>query len=250
MKTRLTLLLTVILLSLPACGPATPDLGCATTIQALYTLRQGLVTPGNLLTNNPVKNGTEFDPNSYFEVFTHLSMQEGYSFEFVYTYNDLGGQPTLFAVPEEMGEFRSWADVPADRDYYLYHIQADDTPEGFLQYAILASTGEQFYLEGSSNYNDLQIVCNQKTVKNIVKAIQRGDYGQTLTAEARAQALAIQNVEPTVTIGDKTVEVQLVTFTKWGGFYRATYTFDRAFPHVIRDAQQEPLAPYNCGVVF
>lgn len=250
MKTRLALLLTVILLALPACGPSAPDLGCASTVQALYTLRQGLVTPGNLLTENPVEDGTEFDPNAYFKVFTHLSMQAGYSLDFVYSFSSMGGYPTLFAVPQEMGKLRSWADVPAGMDYYLYHVQVDDTPEGFLQYAILSSTAEQFYLHWHANYNDLQIVCNQKALKDLVKAIQHGDYGQMLTPEAYKQALANQGVEPTVTLSAQTVEVRLVTFTKWGGFYRTTYIFDRAFPHVIRDAQQEPLAPYNCGIVF
>lgn len=250
MKTRLPLLFVATLLLLSACSPSAPDLGCAATIQALYTLRQGLLTPENLLTSDPVENGTEFDPNTYFDVFTRLAMQDGYSLDFVYKYDYLGGYPTLFAVPQAMGEFRSWADVPPGMDYYLYHVQVEDSPEGFLQYAILASTAEQFYLHWHANYNDLQIVCNQKAVRNIVKAIQRGDYGQTLTAESRKQALNIQDVEPTVTITDQTVEVRLVTFTKWGGFYRATYIFDRSFPHIIQDARQEPLAPYNCGIVF
>jgi hypothetical protein len=250
MKTRLPLLLAIILLALPACGPAAPDFGCADTVRALSTLRQDLTTPEHLLTENPVEDGTEFDPNSYFEVFTHLAMQDGYSLDFVYTYGDMGGFPTLFATQQEQGALRSWADVPAGIDSYLYHVRVDDTPEGFLQFAILASTSEQFYLDWHANYNDLQIVCNRKTVKSIVKTIQRGDYGQTLTAESRAQALDIRDVEPTVTIGDQTVEVRLLTFTKWGGFYRATYTLNRSFPHIIVDMKQEPLAPYNCGIVF
>jgi hypothetical protein len=71
-----------------------------------------------------------------------------------------------------------------------------------------------------------------------------------MTPEARKQALAIKQVEPSVTIGEDTVEVRIVTFTKWGGFYRMTFTISREFPHYVLDVQQEILAPYNCGIAF
>lgn len=250
MKTRLALLLTIILLSLPACGPSAPDLGCAATIEALNTLRQGLAVPEHLLAEEAVEDGTEFDPNAYFDVFTHLSMEEDYVLDFVYTYDFMGGYPTLFARRTEWGPFNSWADVRPGMDNYLDHVRVDDTPEGYLQYAILSATAEQFYLYWHAAYNDLEIICTEETVRGYVKAIQSGDYGETMTDEARKQALAIEDVEPSVTIGDDTVEVRIVTFTKWGGFYRLTFTIDRSFPHFILDVQQELLAPYNCGIVF
>jgi hypothetical protein len=45
-------------------------------------------------------------------------------------------------------------------------------------------------------------------------------------------------------------EVQVITFTKWGGFYRLTYTIRRAFPHTLSDVKQEDLVPYDCDVMF
>lgn len=47
-----------------------------------------------------------------------------------------------------------------------------------------------------------------------------------------------------------TAIVELVTFTKWGGFYRTTYIFDRSFPHNIIDVKKENLVPYDCGIVI
>ncbi len=250
MKTRIVLALTVLLLALPACGPSAPDLGCAATIQALNTLRQGLTVPEHLRVEQPVENGTEFDPNAYFTVFNHLSMEDDYVLDFVYTYDFMGGFPTLFARRTEWGPFNSWADVRPGMDNYLDHIRVDGTPEGYLQFAILSATAEQFYLYWHAAYNDLEVICSAKTLRDYVKAIQSGDYGHTMTAEARKQALAVRDVEPSVVIGEQTVEVRIVTFTKWGGFYRLTFTISRDFPHRILNVEQELLAPYNCGIVF
>jgi hypothetical protein len=250
MKIRVLLLLNLVLILLPSCGPAAPDYGCTAVVQELASLRQDLVAPAHLLVDDPLKNGSEFDPNTYFDVFAHLSMQEGYFLDFVYTTNDLGGFPTLFAVPEQQDRLASWSDVTPGMDNYLYHVQVDDTPEGFLQFAILAASGEQFYLDWHANYNDLQVICTGKALKALVKTIQAGDFGQTLSTEDAGKVLEIQAVEPVITLGERTAEIQVLTFTKWGGFNRVTYIVDRAFPHLIVDVRQETLVPYNCGIVF
>lgn len=253
MKTR-TLLLVSLLLSmlLPACASSpTTDLGCAKTIEALWRLRSNLITPEHLFANPAIENGSEFDPNTYFTVFTHLKMEEGYVLDFVYTYDRTkGGYPTLFARRQEWAPFESWADVRPGMDNYLEHIQTDGSPEGYLQFVILAIMAEQFYLDWRANYNDMQVVCNKQTVEALVKAIQNGEFGARMSKEEQAKALSIEPVEPVVIIGDKTVEVQVITFTKWGGFYRETYILQRAFPHYFLEVKQEPLVPYNCGVVF
>jgi hypothetical protein len=47
-----------------------------------------------------------------------------------------------------------------------------------------------------------------------------------------------------------TAEVEVVTFTKWGGFDRLTYIISREAPHQIMDIKQENILPYDCGVAF
>ncbi len=251
MKTRAFLLGTLLLLALPACGPASTDHGCAETLAALATLRQGIgQIPENLLVDNPVENGAEFDPNQYFTVFKQLSMEAGYALDFVYTYDGMGGYPTLYARNLEWTPFLSWSDVRPGMDYYLDHVMVDDTPEGFLQFAMLASSAEQFYLFWHADYNDQQVVCSRQALGDIIKTRGSGGFGIPMTAAEKAKARAIQQVEPVVTMEATTVTVKMVTFTNWGGFYRLTFKIDRAFPHHIVDVQQEQLAPYNCGIAF
>jgi hypothetical protein len=239
----------VLLLSLPACAPAQGDLGCAATLEALASLRlETGEAPPHLLVMDPVERGTEFDPNRTFEVYTRLSMQEGYLLDYIYTYDGLDGHPALYARQASLPPWLSSVDVPPNPGYFLEHIQVEDTPEGYLQYAILASTAEQFYLFGQGNYNDQQILCSRKALREIVRSLEQGETGRSISAAERDQALAIGSVEPVVTLQAETATVQLVTFTRWGGFYRLTFTIERSFPHFILDARQEQVAPYNCGI--
>jgi hypothetical protein len=60
----------------------------------------------------------------------------------------------------------------------------------------------------------------------------------------------LRNIVPVVILQDDVAIVEVVTFTKWGGFYRYTYTISRDLPHTILDLKQENLVPYDCGVMF
>jgi hypothetical protein len=55
---------------------------------------------------------------------------------------------------------------------------------------------------------------------------------------------------PAVLLSGDTAVVELVTFTKWGGFYRLIYTISREAPHTIIEIKKENILPYDCGVVF
>lgn len=244
--------LLVLTLLLPACGPATgaADLGCAEAVTGLRGLTAGLDIPENFLADAPVEDGTEFDPNAYFDVLTHLSMEPGYVLDYVYTYDWLGGYPTLFARPTDEAPYLTWDDVPDDAGNYLDHIVVDGTPEGFLQLALLDMLGQQFYLFWHANYNDWQVVCNTADVQAIVDQVSGNDFGIPMQPADRRRALSLRGVEPTVEIGAQTVEVRFVAFTSWGGFYEFRFEVQSAFPHTILNVEQEQLIPYDCGVMF
>jgi hypothetical protein len=246
------LLIPVLLLA--ACGPAPTGKtvsACGEYLKAMYALKGGLEFPANFQTENPVKTGSEFDVMQYFTVLDHLSMELGYVLDYVYHYDGMGGYPVLYAYPTGQAPYATEADLAAagKTPNYLDYVRADDTPESYFQFVLLAIMGNQFYLNWHANYNDSQFVCDKADVGNIVASLD-GSFGQRMPLGAQVRARMLQGVEPSVVLSEQTVEVRLVTFTKWGGFYLTTYTLSRSSPHTIQDVQDKNLVPYDCGVMF
>ena len=244
----LTSLLGCQLLSSPPAGTAISD--CAEVVAAVSGLQSGDI-PDHLMETG-TKQGGEFDPNQYFDVLTNLSMQDGYALDYVYQSDDLGGYPLLYAHPSGQAPYASAAEIPDSTQLpdYHEHVNAQDTEQGYFEYVVLDIMAEQFYLYWHANYNDRQIVCNRTEVNDIIERVNSGDFGAPMNFLQQARARAIRNVEPVVNLRRNVVDVQVVTFTKWGGFYRETYTINRDFPHTIVDVKQQILVPYDCGVAF
>ena len=60
----------------------------------------------------------------------------------------------------------------------------------------------------------------------------------------------MKNIEPSMQLTGDNAIVEVILFTKWGGFYRQTYTISRSFPHTIVDLKSENIVLYDCGVAF
>ena len=223
---------------------------CAETMTALRSLQPVDIPQGLLETG--VKQGGEFDANAYFDVLTNIAMQDGFALDYTYLGDFLGAFPLLAARPIDQPPYTAPTDVPEDselRDYWKY-IQVDDSELGYFEYVSLLIMANQFYLSWHANYNDIQIVCNSADVDTIVDERNTGDFGMEFNAEQMKQVRAMQNIEPLVKLNDTTASVEIITFTKWGGFYRMTYTINRSFPHEIIDRQEENIVPYDCGIMF
>jgi len=230
-----------------------PDLGCYETITAVSELRSGLKIPKYFGQENPAKQGGEFDPNRYFEAFTHLQMQAGYVLDFVYHQDGLGSFPVLYARPVEQAPYATEADYRAsttDQADYLSFVLPQDSPEGYFEYAAFAMLANQFYLGWHANYNDWQVLCGQDDIEVIIQSLDSEDaFGIPMTAAQKRQARAINNPQPFVELTGETAVVKMLVFTKWGGFSRRTVTIRRA-DHSIVDEQDEPLVEYDCGIMF
>jgi hypothetical protein len=172
--------------------------------------------------------------------------------DYVYHYDHMGGNPVLYIRPADQAPYATEANLPAgfDRLGFLDYVQTDDTPDGFFQFVVLAMMGNQFYKLFQINYNDSQIVCDKAGVRNIVSSLNTRDFGYRISLVSWVRALLLNDIAPSVNIGEQTVEVRLVTFTLWGGFYLTTYTLSRSMPHTIQDVQEKNLVPYDCGVMF
>jgi len=214
---------------------------CRDAVDGMSALTADLELPDRLMQENPVRSEGDFDVTAYFDVLDHLAVQDSYVLDYVYHYDGMGGYPVLYARPAD--EEQSGAST----ENYLDSIEIDDTPEGYLQYVTLDVMGGQSYLFWHANYNDHRIVCDGEALETILTS--PNDFGNFLSDGVIEQARAL-DVEPLVVFDDETVRVQVLLFTKWGGFSRATFTISRDFPHQIEAVKSETLVPYDCGVMF
>lgn len=252
----LRVLLAFILCSLSlACSLLTPKTGqtlagtCANASQGLAKLHSTPL-PEHLRQENPVLDGSEFDPSTYFDVLTHLSMQPGYTLDYVYQYDFMGSFPVLYARPADVPRF-----VTSDEYYaageqpdWRTFVQTDGSEAGFLELAVLYVQAGEFYLGWHANYHDDVAVCSRENVKNIVDDLNASEY-LGIDALTRAKAALLQPT-PAVEMQPDRVLVTLYTFTKWGGFYEEVFTFQRDYPHTLLDLQREERVKYDCGIMF
>ena len=199
-----------------------------------------------------IKRGDELDVNQYFNVLTRLSMQDGYSLEYVYQNDSLGGFPMLYARPVGQVPYSSIADIPENTQLpdFRDHLDVEDVEAGYFEYVVLHIMANQFYLFWHANYNDVEIICNRAELNDIVERVSSGDFGTAMDLPSQARARTLRNIEPVVRLTGDVAVVEVMTFTKWGGFYRYTFTIHRGFPHTIVDTKYENIVPYDCGIMF
>ena len=249
-RAMLTITIIACLTSCNLPGGVENDSPLQDTVDAMAVIQAGLRTPQHLLVENAQRDGSEFDPNLYFTVLTHLSMSPGYVLDYVYDYNGMGGRPVLYARPEGEALYATYEDFAAsalEDDAYLKAVVVDGTPESYFELVALSIMGSQFYLDWHANYNDTRIVCDTAALESLLDEI--GSPGSEMRAADQARARSI-DLEPVIEIGEAAVQVQIVTFTKWGGFFRETYSLERPFPYTIMDVQVEELVAYDCGIMF
>ncbi len=254
-KQTIFLLLVCFAPSLACQSVASSDTGtvisdCVEIVSAVENIQPEKVP--NDLRKTGITQGNEFDANQYFNVLTHVSMREGYILDYVYHVDDLGAFPMLYARPLDQTPYSSAEDVAGSTKLpdFREYVVLKDAEQGYFEYAVLNIMAGQFYLDWHANYNDTEIVCNRESVDDIVFSVNEGNIGSNLNLAQQTKARAIKNIEPVVTLTENAAKVRIVAFTKWGGFFRLTYTIRREFPHIIVDVKEEELVPYDCGVKF
>lgn len=257
MKKEITLPLIATLLFLLSCQSLLPTArdgtviaNCGDIVAAVDNLQPEDIPPHLFETGS--KRGDEFDVNEYFKVLTHIAMQDGYRLDYVYQSDFLGAFPSIYARPEEREPYTSMKDVPANLQHsdFREYIEVEDLEQGYFEYVVLTIMANQFYLDWHANYNDTRIVCTRNDVNAIVASAGSGGFGMEMDRAQQAKARAMKGIEPAVQLTESNAIIEVITFTKWGGFYRQTYTISRSFPHTIIDVKEENLVPYDCGIVF
>lgn len=230
--------------------PGTAISACSTIVSEISRLQSGSI-PEYLWTTGK-KRGDEFDVNQYFNALTHISMREGYVLDYVYQIDSLGGYPLLYARPVDQVPFDSTVDIPEETEWTNIeaYLELEDTEQGYFEYVVLDIMADQFYLYWHANYNDTEIICNRQQIYDVVAQVSSGDFGNLMEPDQQAKARTLKNIMPAVRLAGDTAVVEIVTFTKWGGFFRMTYTISREVPHKILNIKQENILPYDCGILF
>lgn len=207
----------------------------------------------------PVLRGDEFDVMTVFNVLDHLKMVDGYQLAFVYEYDGLGGHPVLYACPEGTAPFLSLVEFASawpeclDRAQnlpqcdVLTYIETDGSQLGYLQLVLFDAMSTQFYLYWHASYRDRRFIATQAALDATVEKIS-----DPLIPLTRAQVRQAQRIDltPRVVVGEETVEIRAIGFTKWGGFFQTDYVLSKDHPNLILESKRENLIEYDCGIMF
>lgn len=222
-------------------------------------LTSGLVFPDHLMAEDAEKAEGDFDVSLYFTVLEQLSMERGRVLDYVYDYAGIGGSPVLYARKASATPYRNYSEYlaadaaaePEEReDYYLNYVATDGTPEGFFQLALLLIQGEQFYQFWHANYNDDRIVSDQEDARAALADLTGWVGENESTTEDLLAKVSEIDLTPAVSMNQDQVKVEVVVFTKWGGFVKRSIAMEREFPHTILWEKSEVLVPYDCGIMF
>jgi hypothetical protein len=269
----ITIVIIILLLLLPILSGCQPEeketawyQGIADSIKALQPTK----IPDHLTVYSCNKTGTEFDVSKYFNVLTNLSMENGYTLDYVYRFEGSGGYPVLYVRAASQKPYANYEEYAAgmlnqagidkvrgivtplrngQSGAFEDKIKIDGTKEGFFEYVVLQVLGNQFYLFWHANINDVKIVCEPAGIDAIVADVLKSEYqgGTPPDFEKKAKSLDSQ---PVIELKGDTATVSVLTFTRWGGFRQLTYTMKQAYPHTIIDIQIKTLLEYNCGIMF
>ena len=196
------------------------------------------------------------DVNQFFKILTHIRMTRGFDLDYVYARGGLGSEPILYARKSASPRLKTLNDLadyserhirwPHNYYDYLEKVVVKGKLEGYFELVVLHIMGGQFYLTWHCLYNDKTIVCDPDKLPALWESIRDPMEEEIVPPEVREDALAL-DFTPKVNVLGNTVVVQVVVFTKWGGFLRESYYLAIGFPHKIHKIEKETLVPYDCG---
>jgi hypothetical protein len=239
---------------------------CHSTVDGISALKKDLTFPAHLNSGDFLRHDTDFDPNNYLNVLTHLSVTPAYTLDYLYSTNGLGGVPLIYARKKDAAPFKTDVEYhevhpkKADNEVvfttfdrgsdFLKNIRVDGTPESYYQFVALAVLGNQFYLSWHANYNDTKILCDFNDNKYVDAEFEAFKSPTISLPQNIRDASRTIDYKPVVLIGDKSVMIRLVTFSKWGGYSEHIYTVDKQNPYQLSTIKNNLLIDYHVGIMF
>jgi hypothetical protein len=192
---------------------------------------------------NELRREDGLDLNTYFEIFEHLKLHDGYTLVYCNTLQS----PFVFSIKQDTLSLLREDDVTTlgqvrnlvSNHRYLHYVETDDTEEGYIELAMLNLLGDSFHLWDHGRHRDTQIICTDEAFYNTLKyRIEKNKHWR----KAR-------KVDPTprVKLDKSSAKVTLLVFNQWGGFFEYIVKFSRKFPHSILSEEYKMLIPYHIG---
>jgi hypothetical protein len=252
--------------------PPTPDSytislhdECRKIVDGTYLLRKDLVLPEKFSSETPFRKDFDFDPNQYFQIFTHLSVEENYTLDYIYYKDWLGGLPLIYARETNFPPFQSFIELLASygedisdtglivytnlphQHEFMDKIQIDKTPESYFEFNVFSFLSGQFYLWQRGLYNDEKILCDASDIKYLHDDVR----SYRLELPQKLEVLIKQlDLSPSATINESTISIGYFTFTKWSGLYEEKVVIDKENPMHILDYSYKHLFEYYSGIEF
>ncbi len=195
---------------------------CQGIVDAFRALYLDLDLPDNLAQEKPppLKTGEEFDPNDFFVVLDRLHMEEGWTLDFIYTYDShMGGSPELVARKTDSPLCQSAPESPCESEYFLYHVLLDGSREGWFQVWVLRRMGQQFYCDFHGCFSEIVLPSHEGLLSWIEEQKKRG-AGMHDGDGFDEAAIAAITVDPLVEVRKGSAHVILVSFDRSSGIVR------------------------------
>ena len=210
-----------------------------------------------------------FDANQYFTALRAVHPDDGLVLDWVYWKRGIGGFPVLYVRQTEAAPFVNFEKYAAQttnaplettspqsdvdqrlRFGYLEKLQVEDSPEGFFQLIVLRLLGDRFYLFWHEFYNEVVLVCSKQGWEILLQnEKQRGEPYTPPPPEFIAAAEKL-DFTPHIQIRDEQVEVNVMTYSPFGGLNLHSFAISRPYPHRILTHSQTNLLKHTQRFVF
>ncbi|MBI5686418.1 MAG: hypothetical protein HZC54_15205 [Verrucomicrobia bacterium] len=205
-----------------------------------------------------------FSAGAYFTVLHHLSMESGWTLDYVYQTDNVGGRPVLYARRADAEPFKSFddfraakqiatiqpTDIPWGNEFYNGTIRLDGSPASYFEYVVLTIMGDQLFHIWHDNYHDELVICDKSGLDAFfAEWDSTTPFDRSVPPALRKGAYAL-DLQPRVRFEADNVAVSVAVFSKWGGFERRSWTITKRAPYKVLNMSKETLLDYYCGIVI
>lgn len=222
----------------------------AATLNAFAKLRHSQKIPDHLLKDNPQRNGSEFDPNTYFDVLKQLRMADGFVLDYAYSYCSSGAEPRLYARRKDSTRVMTRRDAGewSASSQLITYLVADGSPESFIELVAFHHMASQFYLYWHAGYKDVSILTRPMLIDPANP--EESDIDPTELTQEQIDGFHRLSAAPSATLTGDVAIVDYCRFSDFSGLTRVRASYRRQATHLLYDVEVIGEVDYRCSICF